>query len=130
MGFFSWKTLDGQKSISNIYSEYGALPVVMLVPKKFGGAPIIERNYDGYGHFNGFDAYQLLCKWNRPELYTGDTETDRSVGIDIGCYEEDMAKLEFPLKFVSLDYYKKTKCTYEDFDDFSKGCPNQGYFYD
>ena len=32
MGFFSWKTSDTNKSISNKYSDRGALPVYLYCP--------------------------------------------------------------------------------------------------
>lgn len=65
MGFFSWITSDTHKSISNAYSTRGALPVYLLVPDDYGGEPIYEPNYDGYGRFDGRDAYDLVADWNR-----------------------------------------------------------------
>lgn len=129
MGFFSWKTIDRNRSISNVYSKRGALAVVLLVPKQFGGKNLIEIKYEGYGYFQEKDAYALLAQWNRPDECIGKDEIDREIGIDIGGEDEQIEKLIYPLKFVSLDYYNRTNCKYEDLKAFSKSCPLQGYFY-
>ena len=58
MGFFSWKTVDTNESISNSYSVRGALPVKVLVPNEFTGEygqELIEKHYEGYGVFGGQD---------------------------------------------------------------------------
>ena len=47
----------------------------------------------------------------------------RSYGIIIACYDEDQAKIKFPLKLVD----KKTQITYEECEFFSIGDPNQGF---
>lgn len=62
MGFFSWKTSDTNRSISNIYSSKGSFPVYVLIPQEFGGGYIEERNYEGYGEFGGVDVYALVNK--------------------------------------------------------------------
>jgi len=46
MGFFSWKTMDTDTSISNNYSSRGALKVDMLDDK---GNVWTESDYEGYG---------------------------------------------------------------------------------
>lgn len=120
MGFFSWITSDTHESISNKYSERGALPVYLYCPD---GTKIYEPDYEGYGKFGGHDAYALLAKWNCPEKCCGDEDKDRSIGIDIGCYDEQMAKLKYPLKFAESDGY-----TYEELEP-AESCPDQGYFY-
>lgn len=129
MGFFSWKTVDTKRSIPNMYSSRKTFPVVLLIPKEFGGGIIEEICYEGYGDFGGRDAYALLAKWNGPENCTGVDEVDRHFGIFIACGDDKMAKLKYPLKLVSKDYYLKTNCTYESVKGFSKDCPKQGYFY-
>ena len=120
MGFFSWITSDTHESISNAYSDRGALPVYLYCPD---GTKIYEPDYQGYGDFGGHDAYALLAEWNCPEKCTGNEEDDRYIGIDIGCYDEQMAKLKYPLKFAESDEY-----TYEELEP-AVSCPNQGYFY-
>lgn len=121
MGFFSWKTSDTQKSISNVCSSRGALPVYLVTPQN---KKIYEPEYEGYGVFGGYDAYALLAKWNCPAKCNGDEEHDRLIGIDIGCYPEQIAKLKYPLKFA-----EDPRKNYEDLEA-AENCPNQGYFYD
>ena len=120
MGFFSWITSDTHRSISNKYSDKGALPVYLYCPD---GTKIYEPDYEGYGEFGGHDAYALLAKWNYPEKCCGDEEEDRSIGIDIGCSDKQMAKLKYPLKFAESDRY-----TYDELKP-AMNCPDQGYFY-
>ena len=62
MGFFSWKTADTKKSISNMYSSRGTKTVYLLRPN--GKEPIIETQYEGYGEFGGVDAYEWLAENN------------------------------------------------------------------
>jgi len=129
MGYFSWKTMDQGKSISNQHSSRGALPVVLLMPEEFGGENLIENNYEGYGVFAGLDAYALLARMNVSEECTGDEDHDRMIGIKISHTNEIFEQLEYPLRFVSLSYYNQNKCAYEDFEGFSLNCEAQGYFY-
>jgi len=58
MGFFSWRTQDTDKSISNAYSENGTFPVFMIDDK---GNIWYEDEYEGYGEFGGKDYYELLA---------------------------------------------------------------------
>lgn len=64
MGFFSWKTQDTNKSISNTHSSKGALKVVLL---DNDNNIWIEKDYEGYGEFNRQDFYKLLAKMNGKE---------------------------------------------------------------
>jgi hypothetical protein len=121
MGFFSWKTSNTNKSISNAYSNRGALEVYLITPKN---EAILETNYEGYGVFGGHDAYALLARWNRPELCNGNDDHDRRFGIELAFSGQE---INYPLKFVeklnnsqSLDYM-----AYEASED----CPHQGFFY-
>lgn len=118
MGFFSWLTSDNQESISNRFSNRGALPVYLVTPDN---EHIFEPNYEGYGVFGGFDAYALLAKWNAPEECTGETAHDRSVGIGLAFSGKP---LRFPLKFSTSETSK-----YE-YLAAAEDCPFQGYFYD
>ena len=120
MGFFSWKTSDTQKSISNKYSDKGALPVYLITP---GNEKIYEKEYQGYGVFDGYDAYALLARWNKPEECNGDEEHDRRIGCAIGCTDKKMESLKYPLKFAENPNYR-----YEDLPP-AKNCRHQGYFY-
>lgn len=100
-----------------------------------------------------YDMYELLAVWNRDAckdikgIYNFDkykdvagvvftdgkynpmpevsecTEHNRLLGIEIGCYDEQIDKLKYPLKLVSASY----KGTYEDCVGKSYGDPNQGW---
>ena len=94
---------------------------------------------------NVYDLYGLLAWWNKKDkkltlnydgfkepmstlgfLVFGETHSDdnRGEGIDIGCYDEQIDRLKYPLKLVSVSY----KGTYEDCKGRSYGDPNQGFF--
>lgn len=141
MGSFSWNKADNLTAIENI--AYGS-SFKFLIPKKFGGG-FIKDKYQDYGHLgtkeNGepkYDMYELLAFWNKREYepiyikYDGEfplmkeidkyTNENRFRGIDIGCYDEDILKLKYPLKLVSVSF----KGTYEDLDTCSLGDPDQG----
>jgi hypothetical protein len=137
MGSFSWNKADKLTQIENI--AYGS-PFKFLIPKEFGGG-FIKDKYQGYGRLgtkeNGepkFDMYELQAFWNHAEGLKFDGEIplmkeidkhtiyNRSEGIEIGCYEEDIRKLKFPLKLVSSSF----KGTYEDLETYSTNDPKQG----
>ena len=61
MGFFSWKTSDTQKSISNSYSCRGTFPVYMITED---GQVFLEEEYEGYGQFGGKSVYALIEEMN------------------------------------------------------------------
>lgn len=46
----------------------------------------------------------------------------RGIGIDIACYDEDNARLKYPIKITH-----NADLTYEDVKDISLGDPNQGW---
>ena len=52
------------------------------------------------------------------------TDKNRNKGIAIGCYDEDILKLKYPLKLVSASF----NGTYEDLETCSLGDPDQGFF--
>ena len=147
MGSFSWLKADTLTKVANVV--YGA-PFKFLIPAEFGGGFIKER-YQDYGDLgtndNGeakYDMYELLAFWNANEklldklnwqgkengapppmmkerdMYTDD---NRSIGIDIGCYDAQISRLRYPLKLVSASY----KGTYEDCEGRSYSDPNQGF---
>jgi hypothetical protein len=83
MGFFSWKTQDTDRSISNTYSNVKTFRVQMIDNK---GNVWTEAQYDGYGVFGGKDYYELLAEMNGfTSDLTGDAYTDeaRGFGIDM-----------------------------------------------
>ena len=68
MGNFSW--MDCKNSRKNI-KNYRQQNVYVLVPEKFQnffGKRIVEPYYDGYGHFDCYDIYELVTEWNKEEL--------------------------------------------------------------
>ncbi|KRN10794.1 hypothetical protein [Liquorilactobacillus mali] len=143
MGSFSWNKADSLTRIKNVY--YGA-PFKLLIPKEFGGG-FIRDHYQDYGiitdHKTGldYDMYELLAFWNKDQLsmggelrFNGDfpklksvdeyTDRNRGLGIDIGCYDNQIDKLKYPLKLVSVGF----KGSYEDLDKPSYGDPKQGFY--
>lgn len=83
-----------------------------------------------------YDMYELLAIWNKPNKvkFNGNynplkeidehTDFNRGIGIGIGCYDEDIDKLKFPLKLVSVSF----KGTYEDLDVPSYGVQIKGFY--
>jgi hypothetical protein len=140
MGSFSWNKADKLTNIENV--AYGK-PFKFLIPAEFGGG-FIKDKYQDYGYLgtkeNGepkYDMYELLAFWNgasvdwdedyeKPLMKEIDQYTDknRNKGIDIGCYDEEILRLKYPLKLVSVSF----KGTYEDCLDCSFGDPDQGFF--
>jgi hypothetical protein len=139
MGSFSWNKADELTNIENI--AYGT-SFKFLIPQEFGGG-FIKDTYQNYGNLGTkddgepkYDMYELLAFWNKAEglKYEGEfplmkeidehTDHNRGLGIDIGCYDEDILKLKYPLKLVSASF----KGTYEDLDKPSFGDPDQGFF--
>jgi len=137
MGSFSWKKADTLTQVENIV--YGKL-FKFLIPKEFGGGFILDK-YQDYGRLGKkeddtakYDMYELQAFWNNaPRLkYDGDyplmkeidryTDDNRSIGIGIGCYDDEILKLKYPLKLVSPSF----SGTYEDLETCSFGCPEQG----
>jgi len=71
--------------------------------------------------------YELLAFWNKADglKYDGEypamketdgyTDHNREKGIDIGCYDNDIARLKYPLKLVSASF----DGTYEDLSTVS-----------
>jgi len=138
MGSFSWNKADNLTNIENV--AYDA-PFKFLIPQEFGGG-YIKDHYQDYGYLgtkeNGepkYDMYELLAFWNEADdlKYDGEypkmkeideyTNNNRIKGINIGCYDDDILLLRYPLKLVSVSY----KGTYEDLKDCSLGDPDQGF---
>jgi hypothetical protein len=133
MGFFSWKTMDTDKSISNNYSNRGSFKVEMLDDK---GNVWTEDNYEGYGVFGGKDFYELLAEMNgfvsqKGLTYEVDgeayTDEARSYGISLAFKDNGSGDHTFGVKYPNLveeangwryDYYGPDSCE------------SQGYFYD
>lgn len=143
MGSFSWTRADKTTKRSNL--TYGD-SYKILIPEEFGGGFIKDRYYD-YGYvFHGTDKeadlYGILAYWNKCDgmIYDGEEypstmkdilergktllQSNRCKGIDIGCYDEQIDKLKYPLKLVSASY----KGTYEGCDMRSYSDPEQGFY--
>lgn len=120
MGFFSWRTSDTYRSISNAYSSRDSLPVYLITPDN---EKIYEPCYEGYGVFGGHDVFALLARWNFPDKCTGNEETDRDIWFNLTPDERD--DIKFPLKFSE----NKNK-NYDDLRPSSDDYKYQGYFYD
>lgn len=138
MGSFSWNKADKLTTIENI--AYGT-SFKFLIPKEFGGG-FIKDQYQDYGYLGikddgepKYDMYELQAFWNKAEglKYSGEfplmkeiddyTDDNRSLGIDVGCYDKDILKLKYPLKLVSESF----KGAYEDLEGCSLGDPDQGF---
>lgn len=138
MGSFSWNKADKLTAIENV--AYGD-SFKFLIPNEFGGG-FIKDKYQGYGELGRkedgspkYDMYELLAFWNNakgleydgeyPKLKEIDvyTEENRSKGIDIGCYDDEILSLKYPLKLVSPSF----KGAYEDLKTCSLGDPDQGF---
>ena len=146
MGQFSWlDCISGEQVLDDVSRD-----VYLLIPKEFGGGHIKETCYDGYGHFGRHDIYDLVVDWNTPyldeilkqkddfrsgwvSLYEEDflrlskgeeirsgTEK-RTLGIAIACYDEDNARLRYPIKITH-----DPKAVYE-ICGMSESDPNQGW---
>jgi hypothetical protein len=139
MGSFSWNRADNLTRIENVACGN---PFKCLIPKEFGGGYVRDR-YQDYGYLGTrtdgkpkYDMYELLAFWNRAEgiRYDGEfpnmkeidqyTDHNRILGIDIACYDEQMAALKYPLKLVSASF----KGTYEDLTNFSTIDRDQGFW--
>lgn len=121
--------LFGGGFIKDNYQDYGYLG------KKEDGSP-------------KYNMYELLAFWNSEMVYNPvslvkehlqydevengipvmkeiDKYTckNRSIGIDIGCYRDEIDRLKYPLKLVSASF----KGCYEDLDKPNYGDPNQGF---
>lgn len=143
MGSFSWLRADRTTKRNNL--TYGDRYKI-LIPKEFGGGFIKDTYYDYgcvfYGTDHEADLYGILAYWNKCEgmiyesenypstmeeiLKFGNTcrQCNRCKGIEIGCYDDQMDKLKYPLKLVSASY----RGTYEECEGRSYIDPNQGFY--
>lgn len=145
MGSFSWTRADKATDRKNLTmgDEYK-----ILIPKEFGGGFITDTYFD-YGYVFAYDTtrenadlYGILAYWNKCDgmFYDGDEypstmedilnrgntclQDNRCKGIDIGCYDEQIDELKYPLKLVSVEY----QGTYEECSMRSYRDPEQGFY--
>lgn len=70
MGFFSFKTSDTNRSISNSFTDNGTFTVHLITED---GRVFTEHEYEGYGTFGGKDIHTLIAEMNG---LIGDTEDE------------------------------------------------------
>ena len=116
MGFFSFKTIDTDKSICNTHQDiYTPFRVYMRDDK---GNVWVENNYDGYGEFGGKDYYELLEEMNG-------LESNRDLGIDL-AFKDSPSGTNPNIKHPSLNEYESTEWD----NSIPESCEFQGYFYE
>ena len=126
MGFFSWKTQDTDRSISNAYSKENTFTVFMIDDK---GNIWKEDNYEGYGEFGGKDYYELLAEMNgvvTDKSMKDYTRLMRSKGIHIAYRDSNSGEGVKGIKFPNL---VESPENWEYRDTSPKHCEYQGYFY-
>lgn len=138
--------------IKDIYFDYGEIFTEYAEEKDPGYAMYIDGGGNIYlaSNFVCGDLYGILAWWNLPDnldfclpentVISGNLESyrpktmydilsrgclylNRNIGIDIGCYDDQIDELIYPLKLVSASY----KGTYESCNGRSYGDPNQGF---
>lgn len=150
MGSFTWLRADKNISENGQANICYGEKIKVLIPNEFGSG-CIEGEYLDYGLLeeadgNQYDLYELVAIWNSPELRNKLTELGyqnvnlkavgeegtidskisgiiRNYGIIISCYDEDHAKIKFPLKLVDA----KTKIDHAECEYFSIGDLKQGF---
>jgi hypothetical protein len=133
MGFFSWKAMDSNRSISNKYSNRGTFKVQMIDDK---GNVWTEDDYEGYGVFGGKDFYELLAEMNGvkidDDLFDSMTPAQysdwmRSEGINLVFKNNPSGDHTYGVKYPNL-VERADGWSYRHWGPDS--CEDQGYFYD
>jgi hypothetical protein len=121
MGFFSWRTVNTDRSIPSAYSTRKPFHVIMVAPD---GRMWSEPEYEGYGDFGGKDYYELLAEING-------LESDRSKGIDLAFHPEkyNIDNIKHP-QLVEANSEEDIRMSSLDFSTPPPDCEHQGYFYD
>lgn len=110
MGQFSWlDCITKEQVVDNKLRD-----VYVLVPKEFRkeyGLRIVEHCYDGYGHFGGYDVYDLVADWNREYLskhpeYEFGYAKKRAVFVKKYQEKEPEYKEEIDFKVSDKNWYK------------------------
>jgi hypothetical protein len=131
MGFFSWKTADTGRSVSNWYSSKPTFQVHLWVP---GKKVATEEAYEGYGEFDGHDYYDVFVDANKdhPEIRKREESPEdyrekRNIGISVCLAAEDGRIPRDGLVFPQLTEKDEEP---KDFSVPLANCECQGYFYD
>lgn len=146
MGSFSFMYADGGKN-----NQANMLPgdrVRVLVPMLMGGGSLngVYADYGVVSFADGtsVDLYELIALWNSTAVraaaakVTGVPALDaackmvdgeftsfaRGVGIRVACYDEDMVRLQHPLRVVPAE---NLSVSYETVGGISVADPNQGF---
>lgn len=146
MGSFSFMYADGGKN-----NQSNMLPgdrVRVLVPMLMGGGSLngeyVDYGIVAFSDGTSVDLYELLALWNSTAVraaaakVTGVPALDaackmvdgeftsfaRNVGIRVACYDEDMVRLQHPLRVVPAD---NMSVSYETVGGISVADPNQGF---
>lgn len=113
MGQFSWITQDTNESIRSNIAYRNKNQAYMHDNKQ---NVWFEKNYDGYGEFDGKDYYQLLAEMNNIEGLTGDVDKDRVLGIDLAYSDKP---------YISPNLTRHAD--WEWIETRPEDCPNQGW---
>jgi len=123
MGFFSWLTQDTDESIPSKYSNRDTINVTMYDDK---GNSWTEKNYEGYGIFDGKDYHELLAEMNDfgpGNDYDLTFDEKREVGIDLYFHGDDT--VIYP-QLYSNSYLRVDEL---NFKEQPENCECQGFFY-
>lgn len=153
MGSFSWQYASKKSETINFCPGD---EVKVLIPEHFGIGEIVGSYEDYgivlTKEGKEYDLYDLIAVFNAEDLeenelnnkikqlhkekklptveevvsFIGNDSSLRSVGINIGCYDEQLDSLKYPLKVVSVSEDVK----YENCNFISYGDPNQGFEYE
>ena len=114
MGYFSWLTADTKDSVANNDSVHPNAHRTPYLLQPNGEPAIGGEEYEGYGVFDGIDAYEWLARMNQ-------AGKDRDAGIDL---EYSGEPIKYPIK-ISYD----ANAIYEELPA-SEPCPYQGFDYE
>ena len=127
MGFFSWNTMDTDRSIPSQYSNRKTFRVQMMDNK---GNVFTEDNYEGYGRFGDKDFYELLAEMNGFESdKTGDEYRDEARGFGINLAFKDNPN-GIGTKGVLYPNLIEQANGWVYNESGPDNCEYQGYFYD
>ena len=117
MGMFSWLTNDMGESVTNRYTDEGALPVYLHDNE---GNVWHEPDYEGYGEFGGVDYYELLAKMN------GLSTRYEGIDLEEGFFEYMSASPEGAKEIFFPNIVESKR--WQWVNEAPLHCPNQGFF--